>query len=149
MGDKAAVIIMGYHCCQLKFGHILITDHIFFLHSSDNGERMGVQLRQNISQLFVDFKKSDDSVRREVLYSILIQFEGLMILFRLIKMCSNETYIKFRHLYDPFRMQNYLKQGDALSSLLFSFFFRTCHEKRSGNSGATEINLETSAAGLF
>jgi hypothetical protein len=63
-------------------------------------------------------------VRREVLYNILIEFGILIKLARLIKMCLNETYIKVRigkHLSDSFPIQNGLKQGDALSPLLFNF----------------------------
>jgi hypothetical protein len=47
-----------------------------------------------------------------------------MKLVRLIKMCLNETYSKVqigKHLSDSFLIQNGLKQGDALSSLLFNF----------------------------
>jgi hypothetical protein len=43
---------------------------------------------------------------------------------RLIKMCLNETYSKVhigKQLSDIFPIQNGLKQGDALSPLLFSF----------------------------
>jgi hypothetical protein len=40
-----------------------------------------------VHQLFVDLKKVYDSVRREVLYSILIKFGVPMKLVRLIKMC--------------------------------------------------------------
>jgi hypothetical protein len=42
----------------------------------------------------------------------------------LIKMCLNEKYSKVRigkHLSDSFPIQNGLKQGDALSPLLFNF----------------------------
>jgi hypothetical protein len=53
---------------------------------------MGVQ----VHQLFVDFKKAYDSVRREVLYNILIEFGITMKLVRLIEMCLNETYSKVR-----------------------------------------------------
>ena len=42
-------------------------------------------------QLFIDFKKAYDSVRREVLYNILIGFGIAKILVRLIKMCLTET----------------------------------------------------------
>jgi hypothetical protein len=41
-------------------------------------------------QLFVDFKKAYDSVRREVLYNILIEFWAPLKLVRLIKMCLLE-----------------------------------------------------------
>jgi hypothetical protein len=47
-----------------------------------------------------------------------------MKLVRLLKMCLNATYSKVRtgkHLSDSFPIQNGLKQGDALSSLLFNF----------------------------
>jgi hypothetical protein len=67
-------------------------------------------------QLFVDFKKAYDSVRREVLYNILIEFEVPMKLVRLIKICLNMTYSKVRigkHLSESFPIQNGLKQGDA------------------------------------
>jgi hypothetical protein len=78
---------------------------------------------ETVHQLFLDFKKAYDSVR-ELLYSILIEFGILMKLVRLIEMCLNETYSKVRigkHLSDSFPIQNGLKQGDALSPLLFNF----------------------------
>jgi hypothetical protein len=40
----------------------------------------------------MDFKKAYDSVRREVLYNILIEFGIPRKLVGLIKMCLNETY---------------------------------------------------------
>jgi hypothetical protein len=43
------------------------------------------EYNETVHQLFVDFKKAYGSVRREVLYSILIEFEVPMKLFRLIK----------------------------------------------------------------
>jgi hypothetical protein len=63
-------------------------------------------------------------VRREVLYNILIEFGVPMKAVRLIKMCLNDTYSEIRigkHLSDSFPIQNDLKQGDALSPLLFNF----------------------------
>jgi len=44
-----------------------------------------------VHQLFVDFKKAYDSLRREVLYNILIEFGIHKKMVRLIKMCLNET----------------------------------------------------------
>jgi hypothetical protein len=53
---------------------------------------MGVH--ETVHQLFIDFKKAYDSVGREVLYNILIEFGVPMKLVRLIKMFLNETYSK-------------------------------------------------------
>ena len=41
----------------------------------------------------IDFKKAYDSVRREVLYNILIEFRVPKKLVRLVKMCLTETYV--------------------------------------------------------
>ena len=64
-------------------------------------------------QLIVDFKKSYDSVRREALYNILIEFGIPMKLVSLIKMCLTETYSRVRvskNLSDMFPIRNSLKQ---------------------------------------
>jgi hypothetical protein len=45
------------------------------------------EYNETVHQLFVDFKKAYDSVRKEVLYSILIEFGVPVKLVRLIKMC--------------------------------------------------------------
>jgi hypothetical protein len=77
-----------------------------------------------VHQHFVDFKKAYDSVRREVLYNILIEFGIPRKLVGLIKMCLNETYspVRIGKLQsDKFPIWNGLKQGDALSPLLFNF----------------------------
>jgi len=44
-----------------------------------------------VHQLFINSRKVYDSVRREVLYNILIEFGIPMKLVRLLKMCLNET----------------------------------------------------------
>jgi hypothetical protein len=49
-----------------------------------------------VHQLFIDFKETYDSVKREVLYNILLEFGVPKKLVRLIKMCLNETYSKVR-----------------------------------------------------
>jgi len=77
-------------------------------------------------RLFRDFKKVYNSVSREVLYNILIQFGIPMELVRLIKLCLTETYSRVRlgkNLSDVFPIRNGLKQGDALSPLLLNFAF--------------------------
>jgi len=77
-----------------------------------------------VHQLFIDFKKANDSIRREVLYNILIEFVIPMKLVRLIKLYLTETYSRVRvgrNLSYMFHIRNGLKQGDALSPLLFNF----------------------------
>jgi hypothetical protein len=49
---------------------------------------------QWVHKLSIDFKKAYDSVRREVLYSTVIELGVPMKLARFIKMCLNETYNK-------------------------------------------------------
>jgi hypothetical protein len=79
---------------------------------------------EEVHQLFTDFKKAYDSVRRKVLYKILIEFGILRKLARLIKMSLTETYSRVRvgeNVSDRSPIRNGLKQGDALSPLLFNF----------------------------
>jgi hypothetical protein len=70
------------------------------------------------------------------LCNILIEFGVSMKLVRPIKMCYKETYSKLRigkHLSDNFPIQNGLKQGDALSPLLFIFTLECAIRKAQEN----------------
>jgi Reverse transcriptase (RNA-dependent DNA polymerase). len=61
------------------------------------------EYNEAMHQLFIDFKKAYDSVRWEVLYSIVIEFGVPMKLVRLMKVCLNKTYCRVRvgkHLSD-------------------------------------------------
>jgi len=49
-----------------------------------------------VQQLFIDFKKAYDSIKREVLSNILLEFRLPKKLVRLIKLCLNETYSEVR-----------------------------------------------------
>jgi len=72
----------------------------------------------------LDFKKPYDSVRREILYKILLEFGIPRKFVMLIKMSLTETYSRVRvgkNVSDRFPITNGLKQGDALSPLLLNF----------------------------
>jgi len=77
-----------------------------------------------VHQLFIDFKEAYDSVRRAVLYTILVECGIPAKLVRLIKMCLHDPYNNVwvgKYLFDMFPIKNGLKQGDALLPLLFTF----------------------------
>jgi len=86
------------------------------------------EYNEAVHQLFIDFKKAYDSVRMEVLNNILIEFGIPMKLLRLIKMCRNDTYSRVQSRQEFVQHasnRNDLKQGDALSPLLFNFCFKS------------------------
>jgi hypothetical protein len=87
------------------------------LFSSNTGEKW--EYNETVGQLLIDLKKAYDSVRSEVLYS-LIEFGVSMKLVRLTEICLNEMYSRDHtdeHLSDNFPIQNGPKQGDPLMSL--------------------------------
>jgi len=77
-----------------------------------------------VHPLFIDFKKAYDSVRKGVLYNILIQFGIHMKLLSVIKICLTETYSRVRvdkNLSEMFPVMNGLNLGDVPSPLLVNF----------------------------
>jgi hypothetical protein len=110
------IIIVGFNVNRSP------TDHIFCIHQIVNEKW---EYNEAVHQLFVDFKKAYNSVRREVLCNILIEFGIPLKLIRLIKMCLNETCNRVqvgKHLSDRFSIENGLKEGDA-----FQLCYRVCH----------------------
>jgi hypothetical protein len=112
--------ITGDHQCGFRRNRST-TDQIFCIRQILEKKW---QYNGTVHQLFIYFKTAYDSVRREVLYNTLIEFGIPRKLVGLIKMCLNETYSTVRTgklQSDKFPIQNGLKQGDALSPLLFNF----------------------------
>jgi hypothetical protein len=105
----------------------IIGDHQCWFHHSRSTTNQILYVRQilekkweysrTVHYLFIDLKKAYDSVKREALYNIVLEFGIPKKLVRLIKMCLNETYSKIcisKLLSDTFPIQNGLKQRDAL-----------------------------------
>jgi hypothetical protein len=65
------------------------TDQIFYIRQIQEKKW---EYNGTVHQLFIDFKKAYDSVKRKVFYSILIEFGIPRKLVGLIQMCLNETY---------------------------------------------------------
>jgi hypothetical protein len=101
--------IIGDHHCRLQCNRST-ADHIFCIHQILEKEW---EYNEAVHQLFIDFKKAPDSVRK-VFYNIIMEFGIPMKLVMLIKMCLNETYNRVwvgKDLSDMFTIKNVLKQG--------------------------------------
>jgi hypothetical protein len=82
-----ADVIIGDHQCG--FRRTRSTDQIFYILQILEKKW---EYKGTVHQLFIDFKKEYYSVRRKLLYNILIEFGIPRKLVGLIKMCLNETY---------------------------------------------------------
>jgi len=111
------------------------TDHIFSIHQIL--EKKWEYNEEAVYQLFIDINKAYDSFRRKVLYNILTE------LGRLIKICLEETYSIVwvgKHLSDMFPIKYGLKQGDALSPLLFNFALEYAIGRVHGKQDGLKLN---------
>jgi len=112
--------IIGDHQCGFRRNRST-TDHRFCIRQILEKKW---EYNEEVYQLFIDFRKAYDSVRRKVLYKIFIEFGIPRKHVRLIKMSMTETYSIVRvgkKVSDRFPIRNGLKQGDAQSPTLFNF----------------------------
>ena len=79
--------IIRDHQCGFRRNR-LTTDHTFRIRQMLEKKW---EYSEEVHQLFIGFKKAYDSVRREVLYKILLEFGIPRKLVRLIKMSLTET----------------------------------------------------------
>ena len=84
--------IIGDHQCGFRCNRSPI-DHIFCIRQILEKKW---EYNEKVNQLFIDFKKAYDSVRREVLYKIILEFGIPSKLVSLIKMSLTEIYGRVR-----------------------------------------------------
>ncbi|CAG9134902.1 unnamed protein product [Plutella xylostella] len=78
---------------------------------------------QSIHSLFVDFTKAYDSIDREALFTILRNFKIPAKIVSMVEVATKESRMKVRvggELTEEFAVVTGLKQGDALSPMLFN-----------------------------
>jgi len=118
--------IIGDHECGFRRNRST-TDHIFCIRQilEKNWEH-----NEAVHQLFIDIKNAYNSVRREALYNIPIEFGIPKKLVRLIKMCVTETYSRFRvgkYLSEMFPIRKWFETERCPIAIAFQLCFGVFH----------------------
>ncbi|XP_073946541.1 uncharacterized protein [Choristoneura fumiferana] len=98
---------------------------------------------QSIHCLFVDFTKAYDSVGRGILFLVLKSFGVPDKLIAMIKVATQTSRLKVRvgkALTEEFEVVTGLKQGDALSPMLFNLILEYVIRKVLMHDGGVELN---------
>jgi hypothetical protein len=104
-----------------------------------------------VHEVFIVFKKANDSVRKDVLYNILVEYGIPRELVRLIKMCLNETYSIVRTgtaCLGKSRIQNGPERGRCFITVAFKLYFGIRRKESPREVGRAEIEWDTPAFGL-
>lgn len=79
------------------------------------------EFRQNLWQIFIDFKKAYNNIHRENLYNVVMTEFGIpKKLWNLTKMYMEGTQYQIKTSSETSTVETELKQGDALSPILFN-----------------------------
>lgn len=131
--------IIGDYQCGFMSGKSTI-DHIFTVKQLVEKH---YEFDNDLHLLFVDYKQAYDSVNREVLWDTLTTFGIPAKIVKMIKLCMNKTKCKVRfnqHISEEFEVRTGLRQGDALSPVLFNIALEMVVRKTQNKYGG--LNLE-------
>ncbi|CAG4982594.1 unnamed protein product [Colias eurytheme] len=131
--------ILGDYQCGFRKNRST-TDQIFLLRQIMEKRW---EYAQSLHILFVDFIKAYDSVDRDSLYNILRLFQIPEKLVRMVKVATETSKMKVkvcRGFTDVFEVTTGLKQGDALSPILFNLALEYLIRKILILEGGIELN---------
>lgn len=134
--------ILGDHQCGFR-NNRSTTDQIFTIRQllEKNWE-----FKKPVYQLFIDFQKAYDSIIREKMFEILESFKIPKKLIQMVKVCLHESKGRVKvgnSLSDPFDIKCGLKQGDALSPLLFNLTLEYAVKKVEESGAGLQFNGKT------
>jgi len=92
-----------------------------------------VEYQIGVHHLFIDFKSAYDSIYREKLFGVMMEFGIPSKLIRLIKTTMTNVQCSVRiqsHLSEPIPTTCGVRQGDALASLLFNIALENSYRTR-------------------